>query len=505
MTSILNLGAKLVADVNGYISDMKNAGQATTGTKDSIGSLASQAFIAVGGIAAVSAALVAVARYMEAAEQAANAFNETQAKQDAILKATGGDAGVTSEQLKQLTDELSLQDGISKKVIMDEESMMLTFTNISDNVFPRAIKDALDLQTVFGSVESATKALGLALNDPTNGLTALSRVGIRFDADQKTQIDNFVKENDLAAAQGIILDVVEQKFGGTAAAMEKASDGADRLKVAQENLNVIIGQGLTGPMKGWNEWLANNETQLTSTISSDNDYQTALNAVAAAQGISTSQMITAMIFNGNYRKTVEELIDAQLRLNEAIAFHNAEAAGDIPVIQQENAVIVGATKATDAEWKSVAQLRAEAYNATPAIKGLTLAEQAMHDRQVTLTTILKTIQEEGGGVGETPPHGAANIPESRQAYGPEIVNSDQYTASTDKLDKAQAKLLQDTKNYPTNAPLIKKDTQAINDQSVAVTKFGTNMGKTSQQITNDQINRIIGDKNLTEAQKQQEL
>jgi hypothetical protein len=57
MTSIFNLGAKLVADVNGYISDMKAAGQSTTDTKTSIMGLAGQALAAVGGIAAISAEL----------------------------------------------------------------------------------------------------------------------------------------------------------------------------------------------------------------------------------------------------------------------------------------------------------------------------------------------------------------------------------------------------------------------------------------------------------------
>jgi hypothetical protein len=325
MPSILNLGAKLVADVGQYISDMQKAGVTTDGTQSSIQGLGAQAVGATAGIAVLTKAAQEVGKYLIAAEQAADAFNMTQAKQDAILKATGGDAGVTANELKQLTDELSRQDGVTKEVVMDSESMMLTFTNISDNVFPRAVKDAFDLQTVFGSVESATKALGLALNDPTNGLTALSRVGIRFDADQKTQIDNFVAENNLAAAQGIILDIVEKKFGGTAQAMEMASDGSDRLKVSSDNLSVSIGETLTPPLKTLNDFLASLLDKYASDIQFFKDLADATNEVAKAEGLNVDQMQAAMMVDPGYRAGIEAKIQSQLHENQQIDYYNTIA------------------------------------------------------------------------------------------------------------------------------------------------------------------------------------
>lgn len=102
--------------------------------------------------------------------------------------------------------------------------MMLTFTNIKENVLPDAISLTLDMAEAFGTdAKTSVIQLGKALNDPEKGFTALRRIGISFSEEQEKMIKNFVKNNDLASAQGVIINELKREFGGVAQASGDAS------------------------------------------------------------------------------------------------------------------------------------------------------------------------------------------------------------------------------------------------------------------------------------------
>jgi hypothetical protein len=85
--------------------------------------------------------------------KAVSAFSESEkvtAQLDAVLKSTGGSAGVTKQQVLGLADALSKVTPFDDEVILQGENLLLTFTNIGKNVFPRAIETALDLATALG-------------------------------------------------------------------------------------------------------------------------------------------------------------------------------------------------------------------------------------------------------------------------------------------------------------------------------------------------------------------
>ena len=62
--------------------------------------------------------------------------------------------------------------------------MLLTFTNIGKDVFPKATETMLDMATAMNSgmtpsaeqLKGVSIQLGKALNDPVEGISALSRV-----------------------------------------------------------------------------------------------------------------------------------------------------------------------------------------------------------------------------------------------------------------------------------------------------------------------------------------
>jgi len=166
---------------------------------------------------------------------------------DAIIKATGGAAGLTADQIGKLSTKLSLQTGIDDELIQTSMNLLLTFKQVrnevgaGNDVFNRAAQAALDLGNVFGSADAAAKMLGKALSDPVKGVSALARAGVNFSQQQKDQIKTLVASGKSLEAQKLILKEVESQVGGTAAA---GATGFDRMKVAignvQENLGDLL-------------------------------------------------------------------------------------------------------------------------------------------------------------------------------------------------------------------------------------------------------------------------
>jgi hypothetical protein len=96
----------------------------------------------------------------------------------------------------------------------------------------------LDMSTALGQdVSSSAIQLGKALNDPVNGITALSRVGVSFSEDQKAVIEALVEMGDTAGAQKLILEELNKEFGGSAQAAGKTFAG--KLKILNNQLGEL--------------------------------------------------------------------------------------------------------------------------------------------------------------------------------------------------------------------------------------------------------------------------
>ena len=134
-------------------------------------------------------------------------------------------------------------------------NQLLTFGNIAGDVFDRTQAAALDVATTLGTdVQSAAIQLGKALNDPSQGLTALSRSGITFTDQQKEQIKALQDSNRLLEAQGIILTEVERFYGGAAQAAAQAGTGpfkqaANAVGDAFESIGAAVADTF-GPLAG---------------------------------------------------------------------------------------------------------------------------------------------------------------------------------------------------------------------------------------------------------------
>lgn len=173
----------------------------------------------------------------------AMAAQEVQAQTNAVLKSTGGIAGVTAEQVSGLAGALSEVTKFSDDTIQAGENMLLTFTNIGKNIFPDATQAMLDMSQALGQdLKSSAMQLGKALNNPVDGVTALTRVGVKFDDKTKKLIERLVKLGKVEEAQKIILNELQNEFGGSAQAAGETFGG--KLEILKNKLlNVAEGIG----------------------------------------------------------------------------------------------------------------------------------------------------------------------------------------------------------------------------------------------------------------------
>jgi hypothetical protein len=185
---------------------------------------------------------------------AANELVKVQRGTAAALKSTHDASGQTSAGIAELADHMEAMTGQSKVANQGMLNMLLTFPKIKNNNFAFAAKDAANLAARMGtSLPSAARVMGRAVNDPVKGLTALSRVGIRFSDSQTKTINSLVATGNTAKAQAIILNAVNSRVGGAAKA---AVTPTERLHVAWDNFELMIGGKLLPVINKLDDWFA---------------------------------------------------------------------------------------------------------------------------------------------------------------------------------------------------------------------------------------------------------
>lgn len=170
------------------------------------------------------------------------------AQLEARLKSTAGAAGMSKKALDDLAVATARKTTYDDEAVKSAEAMLLTFTKVHADVFPRAIDAITDMATAMGTdLETASVQVGKALNDPIQGVSALTRVGVQFSADQKQVIASLVETGQTAAAQRVILQELETQFGGAAIAARDTFGGA---LAALKNTLMDLTEGQGGSLKG---------------------------------------------------------------------------------------------------------------------------------------------------------------------------------------------------------------------------------------------------------------
>lgn len=149
----------------------------------------------------------------------------------ARVKATDNAAGFSVKNLAAMATALSQLSTASDQAIQEMQGILLTFTEIRGPQFKAAQTAILDLSTAMGlSLPSAATLLGRALEDPIEGISALSESGVRFTKEQAKVIEQLVATGRVADAQNLILAEFERRMGGAAKA---STEGAGKIVLMQ--------------------------------------------------------------------------------------------------------------------------------------------------------------------------------------------------------------------------------------------------------------------------------
>lgn len=248
-TEIERLVATLEADISDFKKGMRNATRATqdigkdaekTNKKFSgaFREMASSAAViqgplgpVAGRISAIGAAIgrvnplvvglgvafAGLAFSLTQAIQAGSKYETQMFRLEAQVKATGGAAGITADEINDFARELGEATLASAEGVREAAGILLTFKSVSGETFKETLRLAQDMASVgFGSVQTASLQLAKALEDPILGLTAMRRSGVSFTESQKEMIKSLVESNQKFEAQRIILDTVSGQLGGAA-------------------------------------------------------------------------------------------------------------------------------------------------------------------------------------------------------------------------------------------------------------------------------------------------
>jgi len=196
---------------------------------------------------------------------------ESHARLAAQIKATGGAAGFTAEQLEDMASRLQDSTRIEAEEINKAQSALLKFTNITGEQFIKATELSLDLAVAMGSDASgAAQTLGKALEDPISGMSSLRRAGVMLSDDQEKLARSFAEAGNNAKAQEIILKALQDRIGGVAAAVGKEDPaGMKRLQLAIKDVKQEIGELLATNAKPFLNALATDIENFRKRLAGD--------------------------------------------------------------------------------------------------------------------------------------------------------------------------------------------------------------------------------------------
>lgn len=280
------LGIELWANVARFKTDMNKASEITQQTVGKITSSVGK----LGSVFAGVSAAFAFGSIIREASQAEHAF----AQLEAGVRSTGGAAGYTARQLSDMAGALQKVSRYDDDAIAGAESLLLTFTRIGHDVFPKATQAVLDLSTKLGGdLNSAAIQIGKALNDPIKGITALQRVGVSFSESQKDMIKNMIKVGDIAGAQTLILKELSVEMGGAAEAARHTLGGS--IEAVQHSFDNLLEALGTSQSSGLQKIFNTTADAIDNVAEHADELSNAILAVAAAAGVLAAARLPATI------------------------------------------------------------------------------------------------------------------------------------------------------------------------------------------------------------------
>lgn len=152
---------------------------------------------------------------------------QEQAQLQAVLKSTGNAAGYSQERLNQMADAMQQSLGVAAGDVNSAQTVLLAFTNITGEKLPAALQAAADHAARTGStIQASAEIMGRALDVPSVGMASLQKQGFKFSESQIEVARELERTGQIAEAQQMVLDSLNESYGGAAAAARDTFGGA---------------------------------------------------------------------------------------------------------------------------------------------------------------------------------------------------------------------------------------------------------------------------------------
>lgn len=210
----------------------------------------------LGGIKtlAETAGVFALGEGIKGAVEAAESANQVYAATNQILQSTGDKAGLTASQVKNLSDSLGENAGVSGIVVQTGLNLALRSQGVQTAMKSGTVTAAgftqqmLDLaasqnqgQVTSDGVTSAATVLAKALGNPFAATKALHSAGVDLTLQQTAQLAAWKKSGDVADAQALIMSTLSKATSGAADANVTAGQ---KLAAQFDDLKITIGEKL---------------------------------------------------------------------------------------------------------------------------------------------------------------------------------------------------------------------------------------------------------------------
>ena len=178
---------------------------------------------------ALSTIKTVASKVASALKECADAYaiqEQAQVRLSTTLKATNNVIGMSATELYDLASSFQKVTTYGDEAIIEVEKLFVSSGKIAKDVMPKAVEATLDMASALGEdLTSSARRLAKVLADPKSNLDALKDANIQLSDAQKENIKKLQEANDLFGAQDIVLQSVQNSYGGIAKALADTDSG----------------------------------------------------------------------------------------------------------------------------------------------------------------------------------------------------------------------------------------------------------------------------------------
>lgn len=240
---VKSVGGSAAAAGAAGAAGLKHYADGAKGAADAQGSMTASVFKGVGAMEVARRVYDEAVQVFHEMVAATEQAQQSHARLQAVLQATGGVAGHTADDIERLVQNLTGKTIFDDTQLRNAATTLATFDRLSGEAFDHVLKLAADLaSTGRGDLETWVEALGKAGSEPTTSLMFVERAFGKLSPQVKIAIRDAADFNDQARAQKLLMEALSAKVEGTAASVYRGlTKQIEGTKKAWDDLLIAMG------------------------------------------------------------------------------------------------------------------------------------------------------------------------------------------------------------------------------------------------------------------------